>query len=144
MLNREWKQEDMPVLCDQATWLLQIAQQGFFSQVGDHFTNEQYEEGLAALTKLYEQVRATMHPLHYRSASGRAQHFCLDLALEAVKFRLKGLLICRQPPAPPLPPPKKKPLTPEETVRYLEEVIQQSAQDTYLGDTAEEEEEQEG
>jgi hypothetical protein len=88
---------------------------------------------LESLRQLQLALEAELGELgrgHFASASGRLHRCVAEASLDSV-FRLKNLSLLQ--PVPPPPPPERQSLPSEEVVNNLENALQSSAEDTYLG-----------
>jgi hypothetical protein len=117
-------------LCSFAYTFAQIADQSIFGHITDRTTPEQVQAAQHSLLQLCQRLEAQMDMFHYPAATG--MHSCVRDIYTDAAFRLKNLVLL-QPAPPPQLAPRKQPLTPEEVVNNLEQALQTSPKETFLG-----------
>jgi hypothetical protein len=130
MLSRDWiLPKDLP-LCVFSDVFYRTAQDSIFSQLTDDTTPAQFEQALANLHLMKEELAKDMPPMHYASHIGT--HVCLEVLYKEAILRLKNLAVLQPEPLPPVIGPQ--PLTPEDIVNNLENDLPPDPDETYLGE----------
>ena len=118
--------------CVFAQRFLEIAEASIFSRITPETTPAQFAQALESLRQLQQELEAELRELgrfHFAQASGRLHRCVAEVYLDSV-FLLKNLALMQ--PVPP-PTPERQSLSPEEVVNNLENALQSSTEDTYLG-----------
>jgi hypothetical protein len=116
-------------LCSPAYSYAQILERTIFAKITDQTTPEQFQSAQQSLILLCREIEAQLDWTHYPAVTGT--HQCVRDIYTDAAFRLKNLALLQ--PAPQPPPPAQQLITREGIVIDLEERIQTSAEDTYLG-----------
>jgi hypothetical protein len=133
MFSRDWiLPRDLP-LCVFSNVFYRSAQDTIFSQLTDDTTVQQYEQALANLLLMKEELEKDMPVMHYASHIGT--HLCVGVLYKEAVLRLKNLAILRPEPLPLETGPK--PLSPEDIVNNLENELPVDPDETYLGEEKE-------
>jgi hypothetical protein len=133
MLSRNWKlPPDLP-RCVFSDVFHRTAEDTVFSQLTDDTTSQQYEQALANLLLLKEELEKDMPVMHYASHLGT--HLCVGVLYKEAVLRLKNLALLRPEPLPLETGPE--PLSPEDIVNNLENDLPIDPDETYLGDEKE-------
>jgi hypothetical protein len=128
MLSRDWKLPTNLQICFYADSFQRTAQDTVFSQLNDFTTPEQFEAVLSSLMLMKQELEKLMPPFHFAAQYGT--HICLEEVFLEAANRLKFLAQLQA--VPPVEPERER-LTSEEIVNNLENSLQSSTEDTYLG-----------
>ena len=121
--------------CYLATTFAQVFEQSVLSRVSADTTAEEFQALQQSLIRLCLELEQQADWRHY-PAAGTLSHSCVRDTYTQAAFLLKNLSLTQ--PMPPAPPPlEPPPLEPQE--HSLEDIVNNiaSAEDTFLGDTAE-------
>jgi hypothetical protein len=118
---------------------LQTLEQEILACLSDSASPEQFQQLQQSLLLLREDLitRAKNDPFHFPNPT--AGHRCIAAYYEEVVARLRHRYILRMPPPVP-PPPPPRPLSDEEMMTALDDMIAQRAKETPLGEEREKEE----
>jgi hypothetical protein len=130
----DWQLSAGAPLCMFSDSFYRTVRESIFQQLTKETTRAQFQEAAEHLVRLREELEQAIYPMHYGALVGR--HRCVDHLYREAVARLRGLEIMQPVPAPQ-PPPEPPPPEPQE--HSLEDVVEniESADDTFLGDTAE-------
>jgi hypothetical protein len=131
--SRNWKLPPELPRCLFSDAFHRTAEDTIFNQLTDDTTPAQYEQALANLRLMKEELEKDMPPIHYASHIGT--HVCVEVLYKEAVLRLKNLMLLRPEPLPPETGPQ--PLSPEDIVNNLENDLPVDPEETYLGDEKE-------
>jgi hypothetical protein len=120
-------------LCTFSDSFYRTVRETIFQQLTKETTGAQWQAARESLTRLREELEQEIYPMHYGSLVGR--HRCVNQLFREAWTRLRGLEILQPVPAPQ-PPPEPAPEPQEHSLEDIVENIE-SADNTFLGDTAE-------
>ena len=128
MPSYDWKLPTNLPLCYFSDSLYRSAKDGIFSQISDYVSPQQLEAVQSLLLQMKQDIEKDMPAIHYAAQFGT--HICLEDIFKEASNRLKFLALFQV--APPAEPERHS-LSPEEVVNNLENRLQSSTEDTYLG-----------
>jgi hypothetical protein len=138
MPSGSWRGGAADRLCKYAKDL-QTLEQEILARINDSTSPEQFTQLQQSLLLLREDLitQAKQDPFHFPNPT--AGHRCVAAYYQEVVARLRHRYILRVPPPVP-PPPRPKPLSDEDMMTALDDMIASSATETPLGEEREKEE----
>ena len=128
MPSYDWKLPTNLPLCYFSDSLYRSAKDGIFSQISDYVSPQQLEAVQSLLLQMKQDIEKDMPAIHYAAQFGT--HICLEDIFNEASNRLKFLALFQ---AVPSLEPERQRLTAEEVVNNLENTLQSTTEDTYLG-----------
>jgi hypothetical protein len=131
----DWQLSAGAPLCTFSDSFYRTVRESIFQQLTKETTTAQFQEATERILRLRDELQQAIYPMHYGALVGR--HRCVDHLYREAVARLRSLEIT-QPVPVPQPPPEPPPPDPQE--HSLEDVADNiaPADDTFLGDTGEE------
>ena len=129
MSEFDWTLSAGAPLCELSDTLYRTGRDAIFRQITRDTTPEQFEEAVASLTRLRDELVQARRPMHYGALIGR--HRCIEQVFTEAAARLRSLQIMQVQVVPEAP--KQQLITREGIVIDLEDTIQTSSKETSLG-----------
>jgi hypothetical protein len=123
--------------CELFERLLDIAEVGIFRNLPANITPAYVQAALACIKELRHELAAAAkaNRFHFAAAAG-SSHSCVDAAYQQVYYRL--IMLSHLHTAPDAPaPPRPQPLSDEDIMANLADLIAQRSQDTIIGEDRE-------
>jgi len=133
MSTYDWNLSAGAPLCTVSDSFYRTVRETIFQRLTKDTTPQQWQSAQEHLTRLRDELKQAIYPMHYGSLVGR--HRCLDHLFREAVARLRALEIMQPVPVPQQPPEP----VPEPHEHSLEDVVDtfEATDELYLGDTAE-------
>jgi hypothetical protein len=113
MWRFDWHARSYLTLCGDAQRLQNIAKEAIFPLLTEATTPEQFDEALASLERMKEQLLKNKKTFHFSATAGR--HYCVEECfadlVETLTTKWHLLPKLEPTPEPPAPPPKPRSLS---------------------------------
>jgi hypothetical protein len=137
MRSLNWRGWSPDTPCAEYAKLQRVAEE-LLQSLSGAASPEQYAEGQKSLLFLYQELRARVDPLHFRTPGG---HRCLDHCFLEYATRLRNKALSPPPaqpesPAPPASDRRHPQRSPDAVVNDVSSLVDEVKQpgDTYLGE----------